>query len=213
MTSFRSTFNWRNTSECKKLTILTLFLLNILHRFATVITVTIDTKTQFITTNTFISSTFAQEVLNFTPAEGYILWCSWTILASSEDPEEFWLSPDRLRSPSWLQSPALSSEHWSPAAPGAGLTSVCHHYRQHCDNQCHNLAFIITTKLKINWSKYKKQVYFPVRETSRHLSTGGWWGQHSTFSNIDFALYIATHSAAKHTNTLCKHCQPSWVVK
>ena len=54
MTSFRSTFNWRNTSECKKLTILTLFLLNILHRFATVITVTIDTKTQFITTNTFI---------------------------------------------------------------------------------------------------------------------------------------------------------------
>ena len=29
--------------------------------------------------------------------------------------------------------------------PGAGLTSVCHHYRQYCDNQCHNLAFIITT--------------------------------------------------------------------
>ena len=62
-----------------KCCILTLFLWNILHRFATVITGTIDTETQFITTNTFIHSNTQiqiQIVFNFSPVEGYILLCS-----------------------------------------------------------------------------------------------------------------------------------------
>ena len=60
----------------------------------------------------------------------------------------------------------------------------------------------------------QKENLFPRAERPRGISSGGWWrGQHSTFSNIDFALHIATHTAAKHTNTLCKHCQPSWIVK
>ena len=192
-----------------KCCILTLFLWNILHRFATVIKGTIDTETQFITTNTFIhSNTQIQIVFNFSPVEGYILLCSGKLRGSRGILTEPRSAPEL--------APVPDSEQWTLVSCGPGgspdqcLSSLSTTLRQSMSQPC----LYYHHKQKYTSIKCKKKRLFPRAERPRGIPTGGWWrGQHSTFSNIDFALHIATHTAAKHTNTLCKHCQPSWIVK
>lgn len=132
---------------------------------------TSDTKTQFITTNTFIlfnvcSRSFKLHSCGRIHSSVFLNYSG-----------KFRGSGGILTEPRSARSPGSSprSELWTLVCcgPGGGLTSVCHHYRQHCDNQCHNLAFIITTNQKTTGVNVKTGLFPRAGDLAASLHC--WW--------------------------------------
>ena len=173
------------------------------YQLATVITGTIDRKTQIFTTNT---PAFAQIVWKFTSVEGYILWRCWR----NYSVWRIWRNSD------WAQigsgaapvlQPELGSERWLALVstdPGEAWPVFV--------IIIDNIATINVTTLPL-WSpttkihqyfNEKKAFIHPCGETSRHPHQQWVVGPtlHSTFSNIDFALHIATHTAPTYQHSV-----------
>ena len=157
ITSFRSTFNWRNTSECKN----AVFLLYSCGTFFTdlrrLLQEQLTQKNNLSQQILLFTPTFAQIVLNFSPVEGYILLCSGKFRGSGGILTEPRSAPGL--------APVPGSEQWTLVSCGPGgspdqcLSSLSTTLRQSMSQPC----LYYHHKQKYTSIKCKKSIYFPVQ--------------------------------------------------